>query len=193
MARKTQQAFRGNGGGHPPKPAWVWLLAGVLLGLAVSAFALYQDWVPALRKADVPQPNPAAQAPTDGESGVPEPARIETKPKYDFYSVLPEMEVVIPEAEVTAEAARTPSPAAPGMRYLLQTGSFRAAGDADAMKARLALLGLRAQVVPVNINDARWHRVRLGPYASARELDDARRELEANGIEAIALKEAAPP
>ena len=192
MAKRNQQAYRGGGDGGNPKPAWVWLLSGVLLGLAISAYALFQDWVPQLRKSDTPQPNPAAQAPKGSEAGLSEPAPAETKPKYDFYSVLPEMEVVIPEAEVTAQAAST-APAAGGMRYLLQTGSFRAAADADAMKARLALLGLQAHVVPVTINEARWHRVRLGPFPSARELDDARRELELNGIEAIALKESAPP
>jgi len=190
-AKRNQQAYRGGDNGGAPKPAWVWLLAGVLLGLAISAYALFQDWVPQLRKSDVPQPNPAAHAPKDSEAGLTEPAPVDTKPKYDFYSVLPEMEVVIPEAEVSAQAASAAPPTG-GMRYLLQTGSFRAPSDAEAMKARLALLGLQAHVVPVTINEARWHRVRLGPFASARELDDARRELEVAGIEAIALKEAAP-
>ena len=60
------------------------------------------------------------------------------------------------------------------------------------MKARLALMGLRAQVVTVRINDATWHRVRVGPYVSARELDDAKRTLESNGIRAIALRETTP-
>ncbi len=191
MARKPAQAHRGPE--RPQMPAWAWVLTGVVLGLALSAIALYKNWVPVVRERDAPRPNPEAQAPSNGaaEPGVADPARTPVKPKYDFYTVLPEMEVVIPESEVSAEAARPTPPSEPGARYFLQTGSFRSADDAEQMKARLALLGLRAQVVSVDINAQTWHRVRVGPHASARELDDARRTLATNGYEAIALKEAA--
>ena len=195
MARRGgAQARRGDE--RAPMPAWAWVLFGVVLGLAISAFALYKDWVPVVRERDTPRPNPQAQAARDeaAEPGVADAgARAPVKPKYDFYTVLPEMEVVIPEAQVSAEAAR-PAPeqaAGDGSRYFLQTGSFRSSNDAEQMKARLALLGLRAQVVAVDINDQSWHRVRVGPYASPRELDDARRTLAGHGFEAIALKEAA--
>ena len=195
MARRGgHQARRGDE--RAPMPAWAWVLCGVVLGLAISAFALYKDWVPVVRERDAPRPNPQAQAARDAvaEPGVADVnGRTPVKPKYDFYTVLPEMEVVIPESEVSAEAAR-PVPeqaAADGSRYFLQTGSFRSSDDAEQMKARLALLGLRAQVVAVDINDQAWHRVRVGPYASPRELDDARRTLAGHGFEAIALKEAA--
>ena len=192
MAKSKQQAYRGDEPKH--WPAWLWLLAGVGLGLAVSGLALYRDWLPALRNANVPQPNPAATAPQAGEPDVAaESARAaEAKPKYDFYSVLPEMEVVIPDSEVQQQAQAPDAAAAGAQRLLLQAGSFRSASDAEAMKAKLALMGLRAPVVTVTINDATWHRVRVGPYLSARELDDAKRTLETNGIRAIALRETAP-
>jgi cell division protein FtsN len=191
MAKKSpQQATRGSNG-RDAVPAWIWILTGVVLGLALSAVAYYKDWMP--REAG-PQPNPTATAAKSGEGEVAPAGNggADSKPKYDFYSVLPEMEVVIPEAEVTAEAAKPEAPASAetaGMRYLLQTGSFRAVDDAEQMKAQLALLGLRAAVVAVKINDTPWHRVRVGPYGTARELDEARRTLEAAGIESIALKE----
>ncbi|HVF34972.1 MAG TPA: SPOR domain-containing protein [Candidatus Saccharimonadia bacterium] len=188
MGRKNGQAHRG-GNERPAMPAWAWVLCGVVLGLALSAIALYKDWVPVVRERDAPRPNPQA-TPSDAvaDPGV---ANAPAKPKYDFYTVLPEMEVVIPESQVSAEAARPEPPTEPGARYFLQTGSFRSDDDAEQMKARLALLGLRAQVVTVDINAQTWHRVRVGPYVSARELDDARRTLSSNGFEAIALKEAA--
>lgn len=193
MAKKAQQAYRG----EPPRqwPAWVWLSAGVALGLLLSGIVLVKDWLPALRSNDAPQPNPAATAARAGDAGVAAEAQkpAETKPKYDFYSVLPEMEVVVPDAEIAAKAqqqpAAEPNPTATPEKYLLQAGSFRAAPDAEEMKAKLALLGLRAGVVAVTIDGSTWHRVRVGPYATARELDDARRTLTANGIDAIALRE----
>ena len=195
MARKGGGQARRGGEERREMPAWAWVLTGIVLGLALSAVALWQDWVPAVRERDTPRPNPQAQAPTEAvaEPGVADAnGRTPAKPKYDFYTVLPEMEVVIPESEVTAEAARPEPAAEAGARYFLQTGSFRSNDEAEQMKARLALLGLRAQVVAVDINAQSWHRVRVGPYASARELDDARRTLASNGFEAIALKEAAP-
>mgnify|MGYP002148257409 CR=1 FL=1 len=100
----------------------------------------------------------------------------------------------MPDAEVKSAAATPPAADAQAatnatQRYMLQAGSFRAGPDAEEMKAKLALLGLRAGVVAVTIDGTTWHRVRVGPYATARELDEARRALSANGIEAIALRE----
>jgi cell division protein FtsN len=190
VAKRSAQATRG--GERRPWPAWAWLAIGVLLGLLLSALVLLRDWVPALRGGALPEPDPAAGAP--GDAGItPElKPRAEDKPKYDFYSVLPEMEVVIPEAEIEAQA-REAAPGDAAQRLFLQAGSFRSAPDAETMKARLALLGLRAQVVAVTVNGTNWHRVRVGPYAGARELDDARRTLAANGISAIALRDTTTP
>jgi cell division protein FtsN len=181
---KRSQATRG-ADARPSYPAWIWLTGGVVLGLLLSLLVLYKDWIPHLRRDELPQPNPRATPRTD-EVAPAETAKVETKPKYDFYSVLPEMEVVVPDAEIEAQAQ---APAAGDQRLLLQAGSFRNAADAEQLKAQLALLGLRAQVASVTINDAIWHRVRVGPYASVRELDEAKRTLEANGIQAIALRE----
>lgn len=204
-ARKGAQAVRpseANGGW----PAWLWLLIGIALGLAIAGFAWMKNWWPD-HPGGGPQPNPAAQAPVSIEPAVADdkPAKP-AKPKYDFYSVLPEMEVVIPDAEVRAKAqelkaaqqqgkpvAATVAPAEPGgLRYWLQAGSFKDTKQAEELKAKLALLGLRAQVADVNINGTPWYRVRVGPYGSAGELDTGKRELEANGMTAIALKEAGP-
>jgi cell division protein FtsN len=57
------------------------------------------------------------------------------------------------------------------------------------MKAKLALQGFTANVQPVNINGQTWHRVRLGPFNSATDLEAAKQRLAAAGIHAIALKE----
>lgn len=195
-ARSRKQATRGNS--RAPVPAWIWLGAGVLLGLLLAMVFLGSDWAPILRKQAGPQPNPEAVAPRESE-----PALAETKPRknYDFYSVLPEMEVVIPDAEISAkaraEASQPTSTAAPtnvasGARYLLQVGSYPSAKGADEVKAKLAMLGFVAQVNPVTINGKTWNRVRLGPYPSASELETAKAALADNGFNAIALKEDVP-
>jgi cell division protein FtsN len=85
--------------------------------------------------------------------------------------------------------AATPGSSGAGSGYLLQVGSFPSGADADSMKAKLALQGFTANVQPVNINGQTWHRVRLGPFASATDLEAAKQRLSAAGIHAIALKE----
>ncbi len=203
-ARSRKQATRG--GGRRSWPAWIWLAIGVVLGLVVAAVFLAGNWMPVLRGKNLPQPNPEAVAPRESEPPLAE-AKETRKKSYDFYSVLPEMEVVIPDAELSAKAraeaqakaarasapptATTASAVQAGTRYLLQAGSYPDAKGADEVKAKLALMGFVAQVHPVTINGKTWNRVRLGPYGSASELETAKAALAESGINAIALKEEA--
>jgi cell division protein FtsN len=205
MSRKNQQATRG-GSDAPTVPFWAWLTLGVLIGVGLSAVALWQDWVPSLRGVDGPQPNPQASAARPGDPGVAPEASTQppatSKPSFDFYQILPEMEVVVPDNELAAQAAaqaqQPTTPTAPpaadaapaaGAALFLQAGSFRSETDAEQLKARLALTGERASVVPVTVNGVAWFRVRVGPYADAVALDNAKRQLAANGIDAIALRQ----
>jgi len=95
-------------------PGWSWLLVGLLIGGVVFGYLQFRDkWGQPV--SNLPQPNPQAQAPdASGEDAVPEPLE-RPKPKYDFYTLLPEKEVVIPDAELDAqaraEAAKPPAAA----------------------------------------------------------------------------------
>ncbi|MEA3278604.1 MAG: SPOR domain-containing protein [Pseudomonadota bacterium] len=140
-----------------------------------------------------------------------------TKPRFDFYNILPEMEVVVPDEELAATAAPPPKPPAPKpgqameekkaakppktvsqqaatpaqsrTGYLLQVASFRRAADAERVKAQLALLGISAQIQRVTINNKdTFHRVRAGPYRGKDALNQARALLSRNGLESIAIK-----
>jgi cell division protein FtsN len=190
MAARRGKTQARRGGGNGGTPAWIWLLAGVLLGLGLSAFVLLREGAGG-RQA--PTPNPGAQAPREPEAPVAQRAEpAEAKPRYDFYTVLAEREVQIPDNELAAQAQReqaAPPVAAPVERYLLQAGAFADARDAEAVKARLALLGLVARVESGAVNGKPVHRVRLGPYPGARELEAAKRQLAENGIkDAIAIR-----
>lgn len=196
MTRRSAQATRG-GAEDGGVPFWAWLGLGVAIGVGLSALALYQDWVPALRGSEGPSPNPRAAAAQPSEAGVAqEPAARAPdggRASFDFYQILPEMEVVVPDREIAAQAAAgtalDPTPAPVGGALYLQAGSFRSQADAEQLKARLALSGERASVVPVTINGVAWFRVRVGPYTDPRALDHAKRQLAANGIDAIALRQ----
>lgn len=212
MAGKRKQATRNGNNPATAWPAWVWLALGVLLGLGIATLMLLQGWAPMLRKPNSPQPNPQATAPKASEAAVADDKKAAAAPKknYDFYSVLPEMEVVIPDAELSAKAraeqqrqqaaaqnpaaAGTPPPpepsvAASGARYVLQAGSYPDPKAAEELKAKLALSGFVAKVQSVNVNGKTWHRVRVGPYSSASDVETAKAGLAEAGINAIALKD----
>ena len=98
-------------------------------------------------------------------------------------------------AVAAAAVATTPAPAtaagtAPGgdTPYILQAGAFGASGDAEAVKARIALLGLGARVESASIDGKTVFRVRMGPYGTASELAEAKRKLANGGLPALAIK-----
>lgn len=126
------------------------------------------------------------------------PARKDTatkpaRPKFDFYTILPETETVLPEKG--APKIRPPPPAAAkppaeeGVSYVLQAGSFATFQEADQLKARLALAGLTAHIQKVTIEGrGEYHRVRVGPFGKLDELDATSQQLQRMGFKPIRLK-----
>lgn len=179
-------------------PGWLWLLSGLGIGLFV-AFLFYLQQkpdAPAQAAASAPgQTSQPVQVPAKGQDArdvrkpaakIPPPP---PKPRFDFYTILPEMEVPVPEDEITGKTREgVPQVEAPGT-YLLQAGSFRSLEQADQLKAKLALLGLQADIQTVTINNKEtWHRVRVGPFTDLDALNSARARLKENNLDAILLR-----
>jgi len=101
---KGRQAVRNGSSGMP---GWSWALIGILAGALLMAFAMRGTWMPMMRQHDGPEPNPQATAQKGSDPGVVDQAEAEKpkKPSYDFYSVLSEKEVRIPDAEIRAQAS----------------------------------------------------------------------------------------
>ena len=172
------------------------MLFGLSLGLVVAAAIYVSDRrapVPVAatatatgQQASEPAPvEPVAEAPSD-----PAPAQDEPHPssRFDFYDMLPQFEVVIPEVETNAtRATRATSVEEPGS-YELQTGSFRELADADRMQATLALLGIESRIQRVAIDDDIYHRVRVGPTEDLADLNQIRRRLWDAEIEFLTIQ-----
>jgi cell division protein FtsN len=175
----------------------VWFGVGVLLG----AFGLGLAWLelgPGRSGAQLTIPGLQQPTPTPSPAQQRDPAPGSAKPRFDFYTMLPEMEVAVPKEEPAAAAPPPPPPSRPAPAeegsaeresYVLQIGSFRRHADADRLKARLALMGIEAAIQKVTINNKdTYHRVRSGPYSSRSALDRVRTQLRREGIESIAIK-----
>ena len=90
--------------------------------------------------------------------------------------------------EVATNASTTPAAGSDDTRYLLQAGAFGASGDAETVKAKIAMLGLNARVESAQIGGKTVYRVRMGPYGSASELAEAKAKLSGGGLPAMAVK-----
>lgn len=190
--RKSSSNRRGakrNGSGGIP--AWFWLLGGILIGLGFAVFLMIKGYLPEVKQH---LPSVDSNSSKSSESALVEEEIAEPKkPRYDFFTVLPEMEVVVPEQELTqkadkAEPATQQASIDTQDHYILQVGSFRNAKEADQMKAQLALLGSIATIQKVTVNGQTWHRVRIGPFQGARKADEMRRMLSDNKIDTLVMK-----
>lgn len=189
-SRKVNRA-KGSRGSQRGASAWMWLFSGILIGLGLAWYLFAKGYIP---QPEAAQPQSTenqatAEAPIADDLGGRE--TKPEKPRYDFFTVLPEMEVVVPEQELkdsSKPTTDTTPPPANAEKYLLQVGSFKRSNDAEEMKARLALLGMAANVQTVNVDGTTWHRVRIGPVSGARAADDYRQRLSNNGIESLVMK-----
>ncbi len=172
-------------------PAWFWLLGGILIGLGTAVALMLKGYLPEIKQH---LPSLDNNPPRTTEAALVEEDSTEVakpkKPRYDFFTVLPEMEVVVPEQELRrkAEPASDTTAGSTQDSYILQVGSFRSAADAEQMKAQLALLGSMATVQTVTVDSQTWHRVRIGPFTGARKADEMRRMLSDNQIDTLVMK-----
>jgi len=92
-------------------------------------------------------------------------------------------------AAAAAAAAATPATAAAaGISYFVQAGAFGSAEEAQAQRARLAMLGLDASVSERQQNGRTMFRVRLGPFATQAEADAIGQRLQAQNVETALVR-----
>lgn len=160
-------------------PGWLWLMVGASLGLAAAAIVYIAR-----------PPGPAAP-PSRAAATAPAQKKIELppkeKPRFSFYEVLPSYEVVIPR-EKDKGGGKSADIAEPG-EYVIQVGSFRGQPEAEAQKAKLALLGIESRVEKVTIdNRDTWYRVRIGPEKDLAKIHSILTRLDENNVQALLMK-----
>jgi len=192
-----------------PVPGYMWLLAGLAIGLFAS-FLVYLGKQPAeevsfteavkqeLKKArEQQQETQVNNGNNNADINAAENAtqsNANKKPRFEFYTILSELEVFVPEPEIQTKKTTNVNiqPAAAntqgGKKYLLQAGSFKNQHDAERLKASLALLGVQSSIQSVNINRDNWHRVRIGPFSNPTTLRETLSTLKQNNIHAMTME-----
>ena len=163
------------------------ILIGLVLGLGIAlAVAWYINKMPtpfltrAPAKADAQKSDVAK---SDKSTLTPD-----SKPRFDFYKILPGAEEAITDQQLKDTQQKPPADQGKDVFYL-QAGAFQSAPEADNLKARLALLGLETTIQTTATSDqGTWHRVRVGPFTTVDDLNRARDGLKQNGIATTLIK-----
>lgn len=165
-------------------PGWILLLAGSGIGGIIVAAAMYtfnvgqgdnhSSSTVEKKTAPAPKSKPTTAAPEEEEQ------------RFDFYTLLPKLEVIIPDSEIREEQERL-KPKEDAV-YMIQVGSFRNFVEAESMKAQLAFLGIEADIEAISSRGETWQRVRVGPFTEKRELNRIRNRLHANDYNTMLVK-----
>jgi cell division protein FtsN len=114
---------------------------------------------------------PADKAPAEAAKSEPRPA-VTADPLGD-----------LAKAKSGLSTPATNSVTADPFDYVIQVGAYRTLADADAQKAKLALMGMDAKVSERDQSGRTVYRVRLGPYDDKAAAEKVRARLESNSIE----------
>lgn len=193
MAKRKRRRQTSNRRDRDDYPAWVWMLFGLSIGLAV-AFAVYvngrslpQPPAAAATVAASPQNNIDANGESAGAAATTA-AADEPESRFDFYNMLPNFEVVIVEQEPNVERDSGPQAIVDPGEYVLQAGSFSRHEDADRRRAQLALQGIESTIQRVAIDDKTYHRVRIGPTRDLDQLNLLRARLREANIDVLRIR-----
>jgi len=158
------------------------IIIGLIIGLGIAvavALAITKGASPFTDKA-VKTGRPADPAP--GQATDP------NKPLYGSREAAREANRELAEkagAKAAADAAplgQATAGGGDGYIYYLQAGAFREMADAEAARAKLALLGFEATISDHSSDSGVLHRVRLGPYGQPEAMNKARAKLLDNGV-----------
>ena len=126
---------------------------------------------------------PAAVAPPDARAAASAPKPAASKPEAKAESK-PSADPLGDLAAAKAAARNEVDP----FDYFVQAGAFRTQADADAQRAKLAMLGWEARVSEREQNGRPVFRVRVGPFAKRDDAEQLKEKLGGAGVESALVR-----
>jgi hypothetical protein len=159
-------------------------LLSLLIGIATYGLLLLNR-VPPSQLITIKHTNkPSAEK--KSEIAKPQKTQVEIK-KFDFYSQLPKAHIT-PSKESISHYQPKSKDGEPYLKYL-QVGSFRHKKEAEAQKAKIALLGIRAEVKETKTASGTiWYKVETFPFTNRSKLNGAIDKLVNINIEPLEKK-----
>ena len=191
LERKTVQA----------PPTWSLLVSGVAIGIVVGILGCVLFYlsgaVPPMPTTNSLAATSAAQAEQSAAIGraaiAAEAEPAETKPELtmDFYTALPDYQVIVPDTQVELTEQQHTRAAPPEQQfatgYLLQSGAFQQRALADAELAHQQALGIDVFVTQETLPGRTLYLVQSGPYMTSTSLAAAEAALRSNNISSLRL------
>ena len=115
-------------------------------------------------------------------------ALIASLPKHSVDAATPTRVKIVDKSSVKANAHTARKADTPG-KYFLQVGTYRGTQDAEALRARILLLGLPVIVSRTVSHGKFFNRVCVGPFARVDAMNRARRQLWASRIKVVAVRQ----
>lgn len=124
-----------------------------------------------------PKESPAAEPDKAPAAKAPDAAKPDTDPLGDLM-----------KAKAGAPAEPAAAQGADPFTYFVQAGAFKSPEEAQAQKARLAMLGMDATITEREQSGRTVFRVRMGPFGQKSMAEATREQLEVNGVEAALVR-----
>ena len=87
-----------------------------------------------------------------------------------------------------SEAKAAAASGSDGFDYFVQAGAFRTQADADAQRAKLAMLGWEARVSEREQNGRTVFRVRVGPFGKRGDAEQLKGKLDGAGVDSALVR-----
>lgn len=209
-AAPKRGASRTQASSRKPIHPLVWVITGLIVGVFVMSLFQLKPGNDAIKREQATASKKPVVKPKKDTSA--------NKPKFEFYTLLSESEVIVPlealpektpppptqtevEAEKKADAVRAQAildgktPPAPAvkkeakMQFYLQAGSFPEREKAESVRAQLLLSGQDVHIESGQVSDKTWHRVLVGPFVSREQLGVAQKQLASSGFNNLLLQQ----
>lgn len=162
------------------------LITSLIIGFAVFLVYIRSAGKDAVEIQPITPPPPVAEV----KKPEPEPAKpekVEPKgPKFEFYRILPGKEVTVPEHEISSRIREEQTSKTKDATYVLQIAAFDELAQADALKAKLALLNFQTKIEKAKLGNTYKYRVRIGP-AQIADINNIKNRLKQQGIDSMIL------
>jgi len=135
--------------------------------------------VPTEKKLEKSNQKPPQETDTEKKPDQPKP------PHFEFYTVLPQKELLVPEHEIKTRRREELVGKAKESKYVMQAGAYPSFQEADQLRAKLALMGFESKIEKAKVGDSVSFRVKMGPYTQMTSVDIIKKRLKKNGIDAI--------
>lgn len=156
--------------------AVVILLAVGLVYIITKIFKKEEKTAPPIvaEQSVAEQPKPVAEV------------KVEPKgPQFDFYTILPDKEVIVPEYEIKTRVREERVGKAKETHYIMQAGSFKTLKEAEQLHTKLMQMGIDSKIEKSKAGTVNWYLVKMGPYTRAESVKTIQARLRPNGIDAV--------